>query len=338
MKLYGGIDLHSNNNYLVVIDEKDHVQYRQRLANAREVVLGALEPFKGQLEGIVVESTYNWYGLVDALMAAGYRVHLANTAEIEQYSGLKHSDDPHDAWWLAHLLRLGLLAEGYIYPAQERPLRDLLRKRSHLVRQRTANLLSLENLIARTSGARPSGQQVKQLTVDEIQQKFSPPELALAMTSPLSIIEVLNDQIGRLEKAVRAKAQLQAGFRPLMTVYGIGEILALTIMLEAGEMRRFPSVGDWASYCRCVRSQKLSNGRKKGEGNRKNGNKYLAWAFREAAHFAVQHYELARRFYQRKRSRTNAVVAIKALAHKLARASYYVLRDQGSFDPARLLA
>jgi transposase len=338
MKLYGGIDLHSNNHYLVVIDEQDHVQYRQRLANAREVVLRALEPFQAELEGIVVESTYNWYWLVDALRAAGYRVHLANTAEIEQYSGLKHSDDPHDAWWLAHLLRLGLLAEGYIYPAEERPLRDLLRKRSHLVRQRTANLLSLENLIARTSGVRPSGQQVKGLTVDEVQQKFSPPELALAMTSTLAVIEVLGDQIGRLEKAVRAKAKLKEGFRPLLTVYGIGEILAMTIMLEAGEMGRFPSVGEWASYCRCVHSQKLSNGRKKGEGNRKNGNKYLAWAFLEAAHFAVQHYELARRFSQRKRARTNAVVAIKALAHKLARASYYVLRDQSNFDPARLFA
>jgi len=129
MKLYGGIDLHSNNNVIALTDESDRMVYRKRLANDVETVLAALAPYQDAITGLVVESTYNWYWLVDALMEAGYRVHLANTAAIVQYSGLKYSDDDTDAAWLAKLLRLGLLPEGYIYPKAERAVRDLLRRR-----------------------------------------------------------------------------------------------------------------------------------------------------------------------------------------------------------------
>jgi transposase len=132
MPLYGAIDLHSNNIYLVVSDEKDQVVLRRRELNLLEHVLGDLEPFRGGLVGVAVESTYNWYWLVDGLMEAGYRVHLVNTAAVRQYEGIKYTNDWSDARWLAHLLRLGLLPEGYIYPAAQRPVRDLLRKRSQL--------------------------------------------------------------------------------------------------------------------------------------------------------------------------------------------------------------
>ena len=113
---------------------------------------------------------------------------------------------------------------------------------------------------------------------------------------------------------------------------GIGEILALTIMLEAGEIRRFASVGNFASYCRCVGSQKISNGKKKGKGNTKNGNKYLAWAFIEAAHFAIRYNPKIKSFYERKKAKTKIVVALKAVAHKLCRACYHIMRDQVAFD------
>ena len=120
MKLYSGIDLHSNNNYTVVMDPQDRVMYRKRLPNMVSQVVAELKPFQAELAGVVVESTYNWYWLVDGLMEAGYRVHLANTTAIQQYSGLKYSDDFSDAQWLARMLRLGVLPEGYIYPKESR--------------------------------------------------------------------------------------------------------------------------------------------------------------------------------------------------------------------------
>jgi hypothetical protein len=116
MKLYGAIDLHSNNNVTVLTDETDKVVYQKRLTNHLPLILEQLSPYASTIEGIVVESTYNWYWLVDGLMDKGHRVHLANTAAIQQYEGLKYTDDDSDARWLAHLFRLGVLPEGYIYP------------------------------------------------------------------------------------------------------------------------------------------------------------------------------------------------------------------------------
>lgn len=103
MKLYAGIDLHANNNYLAIIDEKDTRVYKRKLPNQSDVILGELEPFRNDVSGIVVESIFNWYWLVDLLMDFDYRLHLANPAAILKYKGLKHSDDNHDAFWLANM-------------------------------------------------------------------------------------------------------------------------------------------------------------------------------------------------------------------------------------------
>jgi len=332
MKLCGAIDLHSNNNVTVLSNEKDEVVYRKRLPNDLKLILQQLAPYQSEIEGIVVESTYNWYWLVDGLMEQGYRVHLANTAAIQQYNGLKYTDDDSDARWLAHLLRLGVLPEGYIYPREQRPVRDLLRKRGQLVRQRTTNLLSIQNLFTRNTGSSLSGNEIKGLQVEDIDGNVAVSDLALAIKANLAVMQSADEQVQILERTVRERVKLRAEFTFLKTVPGIGQILALTMMLETGDIRRFPSVGNYASYCRCVGSQKISNGKKKGKGNTKNGNKYLAWAFVEAAHFAIQFNSKIKSFYQRKKAKTKGVVAIKAVAHKLCRASYYIMRDRVPFN------
>ena len=221
-------------------------------------------------------------------MEEGYKLHLANTAAIQQYEGLKYTDDHSDARWLAHLLRLNVLPEGYIYPKADRPVRDLLRKRSQLVHQRTTNLLSIQNLLTRNTGTSLSARRVKGLDFQQVDELLPNPDLALAVKANLSVLCSADEQVQILEQTVRQRVKLRSQFSFLKTVPGIGEILALTIMLETGDIRRFASVGNFASYCRCVGSQKISNGKKKGKGNTKNGNKYLAWAFVEAAHFAIR--------------------------------------------------
>ena len=338
MKLYGAIDLHSNNNVTVLIDEKDKVVYQKRLPNDLRLILEQLSPYASSIEGIVVESTYNWYWLVDGLMEKDHRVHLANTAAIQQYEGLKYTDDDSDARWLAHMLRLGVLPEGYIYPKQERPVRDLLRKRSQLVRQRTANLLSIQNLYSRNTGSSLSANRIKQLSPEEVERIFTAGDVGLAVKANLAVMRCLENEISTLERVVQQRVKLRPAYRYLLSVSGIGKILALTIMLETGDIRRFDTVGDFASYCRCVKSEKISNGKRKGSGNTKNGNKYLSWAFVEAANFAIRFEPLVSRFYQRKKAKSHRVVAIKAVAHKLARACYYVMRDEVPFDVGRAFA
>ena len=338
MKLYGAIDLHSNNNVTVLIDEKDKVVYQKRLANDLPSIVEQLSPYSSSIEGIVVESTYNWYWLVDGLMDKAYRVHLANTAAIQQYEGLKYTDDDSDARWLAHLFRLGVLPEGYIYPKEERPVRDLLRKRSQLVHHKTAHLLSIQNLYSRNTGQSISANRIKQLSREKIDALFTNCDLALAIKANLTVMRSLETEIAILERIVKERVKLKPAYRYLLTVSGIGQILALTIMLETGDIRRFSKVGNFASYCRCVKSEKLSNGKRKGSGNTKNGNKYLSWAFVEAANFAIRFEPLIARFYQRKKAKTHRVVAIKAVAHKLARACYYIIRDEVPFDVDRAFA
>lgn len=336
MSRYCGIDLHATNSYVVVIDEEDEPIFSRRLPNDLLRIVEALEPHREELEGIAVESTCNWYWLVDALVEADYRVHLVHTSAVPQYEGLKFSDDRHDARWLAHLLRLGLLPTGYIYPKEERAVRDLLRKRCRLVQQRTANLLSIQNLVARTTSQHIRGNALKRLSLEQLADSISDPDILLAIDSTLVVVAALDEQIQRVSKVARARGRLKPEFRVLRSIPGVGETLGLTIMYETGSIDRFPAVGNFASYCRCVRSQRTSNARRKGAGNRKNGNPYLSWAFTEAAHFARRFQPQARRFYDRKLAKTHPVVALRALAHKLARASYFMLRDQTLYDPALL--
>jgi len=336
MKLYCGMDLHSNNVVVRVIDTNDKTLYKKKLPCELDIILRALNPHKNSIEGIAIESTFNWYWLVDGLEEHGYKIHLVNTAAVKQYEGLKHTDDDSDAFWLAHLLKHGILPTGYIYPKEQRAVRDLARKRSQLVQNRTTQILSLQTLYIRNTGRPLSCDAIKKLTVADIENQFTDTNVILAMTSNLVIYEALKQQVNVLEKAIVNQIKLDPRYQNLTSIDGIGKILALTIMLETGDISRFDSVGNYASYCRLVDSIKFSNGKKKGKGNSKNGNKYLSWAYVEAANFCIRYNEHAKRYYQKKSAKTKRVVALKALAHKLARASYYVMRDNVEFDSRKL--
>lgn len=336
MRLYAAIDLHSNNSVLVILDEEDKIVYERRHPNELPVILAQLAPYRENIQAIAVESTFNWYWLVDGLMEAGYKVKPVNTAAVKVYEGLKYTGDEHDARHLAHLLRLGVLPTGHIHPKEDRAIRDLLRKGSQLVRYRTMQIMSIQNLVIRNSGKRINTDGVRKLTDETISQFCGGDAvLALAIKSNLKILLCLDEQIAEVQEVVLKQSKLKPQFRKLLTVDGIWNILGMTIMYEAGDMERFKKVGHFASYARCVGSSRWSNGKKKGEGNRKNGNKFLAWAFIEAAHYAVRYNERIRSFYQKKRDKTNKIVAAKAVAHKLARACYHVLKEQKPFDIKR---
>lgn len=339
MRLYTAIDLHSTGNYLAIIDDEGNRVFKKKLPNDPDLILGVLSPRKDHIAGIAVESTYNWYWLVDALMEEGYKVHLANPVAIQKYSGLKHADDKHDAFWLAEMLRLGILPEGYIYPKERRPIRDLLRKRSHLVKLRTSLIISVQNIINRNRGVKLRCNEIKRLKENHVTPFLEYDEdLAMAGTVSKESIDFLTGQIKRIESAVEGKVKLLEPYTHLLTVPGIGKVLALTIMLETGPVSRFAKAGNYASYCRKVHTRWTSNGKAKGKGNKKNGNKHLCWAFSEAAEFARRFSPEAKAYYQRKMRKTNFMVAHNALAHKLARAAYHIMKDKVIFKPYLLFA
>jgi len=307
--------------------------FGKRLTNCLDTILMTLSVYKGDLIGVVVESTFNWYWLVDGLMDNGYQVHLANPAAIKQYEGLKHTDDQRDAYWLAQMLRLGILPEGYIYPKEDRPVRDLLRRRMLFVRQRTALMLSFQSMVSRNLNQTISATEIKKLQCADAATLFNHEYLQLAGAYMIYLVQCQLEATGQIEHDVLSQVRLRPEFQSLLTLPGVGKILGITIMLEVGDIHRFPTVGDYSSYCRCVKTDRLSNGKSKGKGNKKNGNKYLAWAYVEAAHFANRTYPEVQRFYQRKRAKTNSIVATKAVCNKLARASYWMMKKQAPYDP-----
>lgn len=284
MKLYSGIDLHSNNHVVVVIDEGDRRVLEKRVPNELAMTLKLLEPHREALQGIAVESTFNWYWLVDGLLEAGYSVRLVNTAAVRQYEGLKHRDDQHDAFWLAHRMRWGILPTGYIYPKTERAVRDLLRRRMRLVQLASGQQISVQSQLWRSTGVRVAAVQLRR---PEYVAGLRDAHEQLAVQSGLRVYHRLTAEIERLEAAALAVMKPKREFQILQTMRGIGPVLGLLIALETGDIGRFAQVGDYASYCRCVNAPRLSHGKKKGEGNAKAGNKYLSGAWSRGGTFCA---------------------------------------------------
>ena len=334
-KVIAGIDLHSNNLVIGVMDLEGKRLGYEKLDCDLQQVEQFLRPYKGRLQSMAVESTYNWYWLVDGLQAKGYPIELANPAKIEQYSGVKKGLF-RGAAHLAELQRLNILPRAHIYDARLRPVRDLLRRRTNLVQQRTALMLSFKSLYSRTTGQQLPLTELKRLTPKEAPKLYEHPANQLIAQIQVEHIEALDRSVQRVEKAVLACAREIPLYPKLLTLPGIGRILGMTITMEVGDIGRFQTDGDFASYCRAVDSRRMSNGKQKGENNPKCGNKYLAWAFVEAANFARRYDENCRRWYDRKQARTSTVIATKALACKLAKAAWHVMARNTDYDPKRM--
>jgi transposase len=249
-------------------------------------------------------------------------------------AGLKFSNDQSDARHLAHLLRLGILPTGHIMPRQQREIRDLLRRRLLLVRQKTLHHLSLQSLIARYTGERMSGNEIKQLDGAAVLARLGDPVGVGGQVSLLAM-QWLEEAIGLIERQVHKRLKPTEEYRIVTTMPGVGEALGSAIVLETGRVERFPDAGHYASYARCVKSERLSNGKLKGRGNAKSGNKYLSWAFMEAAHYAPIWSAPIKQYYQRHQANKHILVAKKAVANKLARACYHMLSKREPFDVKR---
>lgn len=334
--LYGGMDLHGNNVFCSLMDGSRTVVFERRLPNDLEMIQEALEPYRKRIEALAVESTFNWYWLVDGLQKLKYRVKLANPAMMQENIGLKCANDKTDARFIARQVVNGTLPEGYIYPEETRGLRDMFRRRMRLVHERTGEWLSLEGLVARHTGRDMNMTELGECDLGKVLAD-QPHALIMAQAS-FRHIEFLEQEIKALEKAVMAELPDRDDYKRLMGVPGIGPVLARTILLETGPIERFKNAGNYASYCRTVKTEHTTNHKKKGDCNGKSGNGYLAWAYVEAANLAVRHSPELRAWFQRKQARSGKrVIAVKALANKLAKACYFMLRDGKDFEVKRLI-
>jgi transposase len=331
---YCGIDLSARDSCLCVIDESLSIIVQQKVRNDLSRIINLLEPFKPDIR-IVVESTFNWYWLIDGLQAAGFEVHLAHSLGLAMITSAKVKTDRRDAFTLAKLLLAGVIPQSYIYPAHTRPVRDLLRRRLQLVQLRAREYGSLRHLLLREGILSSSRNEIKHAAEEELQHWFNHPLLLLHARQELERIKLYNEQIDKLEETILQMAQLEPCFQKLLQISGIGKILALTIFYEVGEISRFENVRHFCSYCRLIPGVAQSGQVTRRGRASKQGNHYLKSAFSQAAVAAVRCYPRIHSFYEchlkKHRGSARKLVVYNIIAHKLAQAVYYVLRDRTDF-------
>lgn len=327
---YCGIDLSARESHLCVVDEILSIHLQIKAANELPRISDLLLPFMPNLQ-IVVESTFNWYWLVDGLQSLGFDVTLAHTLGLSLITQAKVKTDRRDAFTLAKLLRAELIPKAYIYPSSTRPIRDLLRRRLKAVALRAQEYGSIRQLLLRQGILSSSRNLIKLADDDVLKAWFSHPLLQASASQQLERIELLSRQIAELERQILDLTRNKADYKRLLEVAGIGRILALTILYEIGEITRFKDVRHFSSYCRLVPGVAQSGAVSRRGRASKQGNRYLKSAFNQAAVVAVRSYPAIKRCYQRhlQRHRGSArkLVAYNVIGHKLAQAVYQVLKQ-----------
>lgn len=261
--LYAGADLHGNNVFLSLCDQEGNNVFRKRVKTNLEAVNAALNPYWKRIVALGVESTFNWYWFVDGLREQGRNVKLGNPAKMEQYKGIKITNDLTDADWLAEQLRLGIFPESYIYPKEIRPVRDALRRRQLFVRRRTQVLLSFGGLLERYGLDAPGARKMEKWTLKDIQATGLDGFVQLQLESLLDAVRESGRLAAKVEEQVLAFVKPTAQYKRAQTVPGVGTALGMLIALESGDFKRFPSAGDYASYCRAVKCECSSNGKRR---------------------------------------------------------------------------
>jgi transposase len=334
MKFYSGNDLHTRDSVVCVIDEKERKLVRERAPNDLPSILSLLEKVPRR-PAVAIEATLNWYWLVDGLQEAGYKVKLAHTMGLYMITGAKVKTDRRDAFSLAKLLRLDAIPEAYIYPKDTRPIRDLLRRRTRMVRLRAEAYVAIKRKFQQY-GLPYSDKAIQSADEQELLRWFKHPGIRAGLEMELERIRLYSRELKTVEKYILGTVKNKPIFEHLRTIPGVGKILALTIYYEVGEIARFGSVRQFCSYARVVPGMAQSGDViRRGTGS-KQGNPHLKWAFNQAAAISVRHYGYVRSFRQkhlaRRRSKARRLISLSIVAHKLAIAAYHVLRDEVPFN------
>ncbi len=338
-RFYVGIDLHSRSMRMCVIGEDGKRVCERTFACELMILLEFLRPY-GTNMVIAVESTNNWYWLVDGLMGAGYDVRLAHSYGLSLITKAKVKTDRRDARRLARYLRLDDLPEGYIYPKEQRPHRDLLRRRTSLVQFRSATLAGIRMQLKQYNRDIFSAEDLKKIDPEVFDREPLPEPVILTCRFAIQRANLITDQIREMERRIRRKTRQQPEFKILKTLPGVDNILGMTIHYEVGDIARFPSDRDFASYCRVVPPASVSAGKASSGTGRRQGNPYLRWAYGQAAIAAIRYYPDCRRFRDRHLNRRSGpaarLISNCIVAHKLNTASFFMLRDCVPFDPTKM--
>jgi transposase len=340
-RFYCGVDLHARTLSLCILDATGTTVLQQTIAASPEAFLRAVAPFR---EGLAVacECMFAWYWLADLCHEQEIPFVLGHALYMKAIHGGKAKTDQIDAHKVAVLLRGGMLPQAYVYPKGMRETRDLLRRRTFFVRRRAEALVHLTNTNSQYN-LPPFAKKLAYAANREelnLPERFADPSVRQNVALDLALVETCDQQIGAVELYLTRTAKVDdpQAYARLLSVPGIGKVLALILLYEIHDIGRFPEVGQFLSYARLVRCAHESAGKKQGTGGNKIGNAHLKWAFSEATCLFLRAHEQAKRWLARREKKHGKARALGALAARLGRAVYHLLRKQEVFDAQRFFA
>ena len=332
-QFYCGIDLHARTMYLCVLNRDGEIVLHRNMKAAPEPFLKAITPYREDIV-VCVECLFTWYWLADLCAHERIPFVLGHALYMKAIHGGKAKHDQIDAHKIAVLLRGGMLPQAYVYPAEMRATRDLLRRRMHLMRKRAELLTHIQNTNSQYNLPEIGKKIAYKANRDGVAERFPNPAVQKSIEVDLALIDHYARLLRDMELAILKSAkQHEANTLYLLrTVPGIGEILSLVLLYEMHDIQRFPRVQDFVSYCRLVKCAKESAGKRYGTSGTKIGNAYLKWAFSEAAVLFLRANPAGQKYLTRLEKKHGKGKALTVLAHKLARAVYYMLKHAVAFD------
>ncbi len=336
-----GIDLHARQMYACVMDRMGNKLVHTNIkGNDFGYFLKLIEPYRQDLT-VVSECTFNWYWLADACFDADIEFVLAHALYLKHIHGGKNKNDRIDSEKLAHLLRANLIPPSYVYPSERRPVRALLRQRMSYVWER-ATLKTHLSMNQTAEGLVPAakGGHDRDIWEGRVLAQYSNRLHKFAVSCDMDIVRAYDGQITKLEAEIirQAKKDMGRDYHLLLSVPGIGRVLAMTLLFEIDTIGRFATVKDFLSYCRLVKGSVASAGKLKGLTGGKMGNAYLRWAFGQAAVIAKRNHPLLTPYAEKLISKHGKFKGNAILANKLARAVYFMLQKGTAFDAERVIA
>jgi transposase len=337
-QFYCGIDLHARTMYLCVLNQAGEVLLHRNMKAAPEPFLKAIAPYREDLV-VCVECIFTWYWLADLCAREGLPFVLGHALYMKAIHGGKAKNDKIDSQKIAVLLRGGMLPQAYVYPAVMRATRDLLRRRMHLMRKRAELLTHVQQTNSQYNLPEIGKKIAYKGNRDGIAERFPDPAVQKSIEVDLALMGYYDELLRDLELSIvqTAKQHDANTLYLLQTVPGIGKILSLVLLYEIHDIARFPRVQDFVSYCRLVKCAKESAGKRYGTSGTKIGNAYLKWAFSEAAVLFLRANPNGQKYLARLENKHGKGKALTVLAHKLARAVYYMLHRKTAFDMEKFL-
>ena len=337
-KFYCGIDLHARTMYVCILNQAGETVLHRNMKTDPALFLKVIAPYREDLV-VAVECIFTWYWLADLCVQQGIPFVLGHALYMKAIHGGKAKNDKIDAHKIALLLRGGMMPQAYVYPAEMRATRDLLRRRMHLMHKRAELLSHIQNTNHQYNLPEMGKKIAYKANREGVAERFIDTAVQKSIEVDLALIDHYDKLLSDIELYIVNTAEQHDvnAFYRLRSVPGIGQILALVILYEVQDIGRFPRVQDFVSYCRLVKCTKESAGKKYGTSGKKIGNAYLKWAFSEVVVLFLRNNPEGQKYLARLEKKHSKGKALTILAHRLARTVYHLLRREQAFDMNKFL-